>query len=182
LVGLLITIKHFTKKPEPQQAESTKPVAVLKDTTIQSNVPMDVVPRNSSALQPLAPEVVEKVAGTLEKYVKEHPSAPDIADAYFNLGQTYYQGGQYEKAIERYKQALALNPKNGAAHYVLGMAYGRQHRFKDASDEFEKAVNIDPNNPEARYLLAMAKFENGDRKGAMEQYESLKKLSPQYAD
>src|SRR6266567_907503 len=182
LVGLLLTIKHFAKKPEPPEAEITKPVALLKDTTIQSNVPMDVVPRNSSALQPLAPEVVEKITGTLEKYVKEHPSAPDIADAYFNLGNAYLNHNKYEEAIERYKQALALNPNNGAAHYVLGVAYGRQHRFKDASDEFEKAVSIDPNNPEARYLLAMAKFENGDRKGAMEQYESLKKLSPQYAD
>src|SRR5438132_12722716 len=95
LVGLLLTIKHFAKKPEPQEAAITKPVAVLKETTIQSNVPMDVVPRNSSALQPLAPEVVEKAAGTFEKYVKEHQSAPDIAAADLNLGQTTYQGGHY---------------------------------------------------------------------------------------
>src|ERR1043166_5034711 len=92
LVGLLLTIKHFAKKPDPKETEITKPLPVVKDVTTMSNVPMDVVPRNSSALQPLAPEVVEKISGTLEKYVKEHPDAPDIGDAYFNLDQTYYQG------------------------------------------------------------------------------------------
>src|SRR5438128_8587278 len=124
LVGLLLTIRHFAKKPEPQETEITKPVAVLKDTTIQSNVPMDVVPRNSSALQPLAPEVVEKIAGTLEKYVKEHPSAPDIADAYFNLGQTYYQGGQYEKAIEQLKKEIDRQHYDAEDQYtVCNMIY-----------------------------------------------------------
>jgi len=156
LVGLLLTIKHFAKKPEPQEAEITKPVAVLKDTTIQSNVPMDVVPRNSSALQPLAPEVVEKVAGTLEKYVKEHPSAPDIADAYFNLGQTYYQGGQYEKAIEPLQKAIDRHPYDADAHYTLGNTYDKLKRYKEAAQEFEMMTKIEPKNDSVYYNLGNA--------------------------
>src|SRR5260370_4205880 len=89
LVGLLLTIKHFAKKPNPAEAELTKPVAVVKDTTIQSNVPMDVLPRNSSALQPLAPDVVENVAGTLAKYVNKHPETPAIAESHFNCGTAH---------------------------------------------------------------------------------------------
>ncbi len=45
---------------------------------------------------------------------------PKDAEAYFNRGFAYADSGEHEKAIEAYKQAIALWPKWATAHYDLG--------------------------------------------------------------
>ena len=45
------------------------------------------------------------------------------SDVHYNLGNALYLLGQTEKAIEHYKDAIALNPDKSEFFYNIGNAY-----------------------------------------------------------
>ena len=45
---------------------------------------------------------------------------PDDADAHYNLGNAYYDLGQYQEAVASYKEAIRIKPDYAKAHYNLG--------------------------------------------------------------
>ena len=69
---------------------------------------------------------------------------PDNADASFNLGNVYFNKGQYRPAADNYRDAIRLNPNLAHAHYNLGMALLRLNDQKAADKEFQEAKRIDP--------------------------------------
>ena len=178
LVGVLLAVKHFSKKPGGEEVVFSKPVTVLKDTTVVPNVPRDVVPRPNDATKSVQPEAVEKVASILEKYVKEHPDAADIGDAYYNLGTTYYQSGQYEKAIEPLRKAIEYHPYDADAHFTLGNAYTQLKRYKEAAQEFETMIKIEPKNDAVFYNLGNAYLNMKEYDQAIAKYKEALALNP----
>ena len=84
------------------------------------------------------------------------------------------QSGKLDKAVEQYKTAIKLDPRDAAIHNTLGDLHVRQGRKKEAIDEFleasalyekdgfgqrsiavcQKVVNLDPQNWAVRLRLA----------------------------
>jgi type IV pilus biogenesis/stability protein PilW len=115
----------------------------------------------------------------LEDYpnaMKHFKEALDIDENYSeaanNLGNTYADMGEFEKAIEAYKKAIA-NPlyKNAAmALDNLGMVYYRLSRFDDALDAYKEALKRFSSFHLPYYGLALcynAKGQYGDAALAM---------------
>jgi tetratricopeptide (TPR) repeat protein len=116
--------------------------------------------------------------------------AADPAEPLIAHGQAAMKAGDYDKAIDVFKQAVAKSPKNPDAHFHLGEAYGsaaeKASLFGQASlaakcrDEFEAAVALDPNHIDAReglidfYLLAPG-FMGGSEEKALLQAQEIKK-------
>lgn len=100
--------------------------------------------------------------------------APDLGDAYFQLGIAYglrqmqaNQAGKeiepafgedgkprktsseraFEKAIEAYKKAVKDDPNNDAAFFNMGRAYAKLMKDEEAEDAFKKAVALKPDDP-----------------------------------
>lgn len=61
-------------------------------------------------------------------YAQEHSSS----DAYLNLANSYYSMGQYDKALESYREAMKLNPQNATIYINLGNCYIRAKKYDDA--------------------------------------------------
>ena len=184
LIGILLAVKHFAGKRGNAGSEATltKPAVVLKNVSVEGNAPLDLVPKSESAKQgQLAPEVVEKVSGPLEGYIKDHPDAPDIVDAYFNLGNTYYQGGQYQKAIEPLLKAIERHPYDADAHFALGNVYDKLKRYKEAAQEFEQLTKIEPKNDMVYYNLGNAYVNQNKVPDAIERYKQALALNPKNA-
>lgn len=60
-------------------------------------------------------------------------------------GNELYRGGEPIRAIEKYREALALNPANVNAHQRLGfLLYHVQHRFEDGLAHTTEALRLDP--------------------------------------
>ncbi len=67
----------------------------------------------------------------------------DYAEAFNNLGVVYYQQGDYNKAISRYKSAIAFRD-SASFHSNLGSAYFAQKKLPLAMNEYMLALQLDP--------------------------------------
>jgi predicted CXXCH cytochrome family protein len=70
---------------------------------------------------------------------------PDYVPAYLNWGGALYAKGQYEEAIQLYRQGINVNPLNASLHYGLSIALEKQNEVQEANDEMGLALKIDPN-------------------------------------
>ena len=184
LIAVLIVMRQFGGKTSKSENDAAvqKPAVVLQSVAPAGNAPKDEVPNTDlAAQQRLAPEIVDKLSTTMEKYIKDNPKAADIADAYFNLGNLYYQGGQYEKAIEPLKKALEHHPYDADAHYTLGNAYDKLKRHAEAAKEFDELTRIEPQNDSVYYNLGNAFSNQQKNEQAVEQYKKAIGLNPKNA-
>jgi len=85
---------------------------------------------------------------------------PNYTKAHVNLGISYINLGQYQKAIESSKRAIQLNPNDADAHNNLGASYGGLGRYKEAVTEYKEALRINPNLTVAHNNLSQLKQKN----------------------
>jgi Tfp pilus assembly protein PilF len=73
--------------------------------------------------------------------------------AYNNLGLAYYKKGEYQKAIESYRQALTSFPSYSICYANLGLAYEALMKWDEAVDAYEKAISYYPEYSSAHLNL-----------------------------
>ena len=74
------------------------------------------------------------------------------AMAYLNIGETYYDMREHEKAIPYFQKAVQLNPNHANAHLLLGLSYRALQRGDQARVHFEKTLELEPNHPQAAQI------------------------------
>lgn len=74
-----------------------------------------------------------------EKIIDEFPYSEL---AWFNLGAAYQGLKLYEKSIDAYKYAIAIDEKFDFAYRNMGDAYIRLRKFKDAIEVLEKVLEL----------------------------------------
>lgn len=60
------------------------------------------------------------------------------------LGNEAFEAANYDEAIRRYHQALAVNPKRAIVWYNLGLAHARKGELDDATRAYAQAVALAP--------------------------------------
>ncbi|MDQ7824075.1 MAG: tetratricopeptide repeat protein [Candidatus Eremiobacteraeota bacterium] len=75
------------------------------------------------------------------------------AQSLVNQGLQFAQKQMWDKAIEAFQRAIALNPQNPMAHNNLGYVYAEKGFFKEAFQEYEIALKIKPDYKEAQQNL-----------------------------
>ena len=106
-------------------------------------------------------EAFDKAANLLYKAIKINS---EYADAYYWLGEIYFDRKMYDAAKEAFEKAIHLNPTDEFAHLSLAEYYLSQNQPKEAIKEAEKVVEIDPENvfapdyiKKARQLMSKGK-------------------------
>ena len=79
---------------------------------------------------------------------------PDSVRINNNLGNTYYDRGDYKRAEEYYWKAVSTDDNFPQPHYNLGSILQSRNDFYGALVEFEKAIAIDPDFPYAYQNMA----------------------------
>ncbi|SEG52316.1 Tetratricopeptide (TPR) repeat [Bryocella elongata] len=101
------------------------------------NKALSLLKDDSRALYYLA--LVERNQGDLEDSVKHlqmvEAKFPRSRDAHRELGFSFYQMHQYDKAMAEYLQVQAIDPDDLAAHYNLAILYRRTGQKEKASVE-----------------------------------------------
>jgi len=90
---------------------------------------------------------------------------PQLAEAHLQLGNLYYDQGEYAEAIPEYVRALELNSDLADAHYRLGQAYVRTGEKDRAQEQFQvyqrlreqHLAEIDKQRAEIRQFVYSAK-------------------------
>lgn len=79
---------------------------------------------------------------------------PALPQGYLDLGKSYYQGGELEKADTAFQHALKLQPKAVDAIRYRGIISLRLKRLDDARDYLNRAAALDGMSAEIAYNLA----------------------------
>src|SRR5688572_30465665 len=83
---------------------------------------------------------------------------------------------QLDRAIELYKQALAIRPAWDEGHWNLGTALYEVDRFAEARDAFRKVVVAHPENGTAWALKGLCEFRLKNFDAALEDLVQARKL------
>ncbi len=81
-------------------------------------------------------------------------------DESVHLGDSFFNQGNYENAIEAYTGYLKLHPNNIKSLYNRGRAYEELGNYEMALADFNKVLENDPNHVQARLSIANNLYRN----------------------
>jgi tetratricopeptide (TPR) repeat protein len=124
--------------------------------------------------------------GTVREGLKELQSVikanPELAEAYFYMGQAHQDQQQEAQALAAYKTAVAKDPKLGEAHVKIAQIYNDTQRKAEALPHLEAAIKAASEGaswlPEAYFLHGTISLERGQKKAAIDSYTSFLKVAP----
>ncbi|MFH1665717.1 MAG: tetratricopeptide repeat protein, partial [Candidatus Omnitrophota bacterium] len=104
---------------------------------------------------------------------------PKNARLYLNLGNTYYEKGQTDQAIEQYLKSIAINKNYAVAYGNIGSAYLSKKDIDNAEKYISIAIQLQNNYPIAHYNLGIIHFKNKRYKEAIEELKTATDQLPQ---
>ncbi len=82
----------------------------------------------------------EKAIDDVEK--KKDRGTAEVADL-INLGVSYYNTGDFDKAKEAYGDAIAKDPNSAYAYTNLGNVFRDEENYREAETNYRKAIKVD---------------------------------------
>ncbi len=125
-----------------------------------------------------------KLAGEqLQLYQKEEKEDADRTAAAIKAGQADKElasGGDPQKAVALYREAIASYPDNAMLNFKLSVALDRVGDRSDEMEALKKAIQLDPQMAVAHYQLAYLAALTGDFVLAENEYGQAVKAAPAY--
>lgn len=97
---------------------------------------------------------------------------PATEDSLLGIAASYQALENYDKAIEFYKKAMNIAPKNSEIPYYIGYLYSEQQKWNEAESYLRKSIALNPES-EAKTLLpyVMQNFTLAEYNEAVNLYE-----------
>jgi small glutamine-rich tetratricopeptide repeat-containing protein alpha len=86
----------------------------------------------------------KEYAKALPYLERAYPYMADNPDFLYELGASYFQTGQTQKAGQIAADILELEPYYVDAYHLLGSAYARLGDLKQAKEAWEQVLALDP--------------------------------------
>lgn len=118
---------------------------------------------------------IEKDKIKFDGNVRKNQKDPN---AHVDLGWTYYQEGNWGKALAEYETAVNLDPANVSAHYNLGLVYSELMRYEDAEKAFQKTIQLNNRHGLAYFNLGHVCFLQQKYDEAIQNIKIALELSP----
>jgi len=143
-----------------------------------------VVPGQPQARMPQAqspqPQAVDpgklSMIAALEKETQANPANEK---AWIELGNSYFDAGQFDKSIQAYRKALEINPNNANVWTDMGVMYRRSGNPQEAINSFDKAIEVDPKHEVSRMNKGIVLLHDmNDIEGAIKAWEGLLEVNP----
>jgi len=99
--------------------------------------------------------------GVLIVHVPPVDGHPDSLDQQFEKATAAYEQGQYDRAVEGYRDVLDAGYASVALYYNLGNAYVRLDQLGQAIRYYEKARRLRPHDPKIQHNLEQARRKAG---------------------
>lgn len=99
--------------------------------------------------------------------------------AYFNMGWAYHNKGDYNAALESFRNAIKNNPDYYQAYYNMGLTLDKLNDMKGSVSAFEKAISLNGAYVEAYYSLGLANIKLKDKAAAEKAFQKVMELQPQ---
>ncbi len=152
--------------------------SINRDTSLQTAAPVSQPVTASATNSSSVPQggMQADVQQTLDRAAAE----PKNFAVQMKTGDMYAQIGRFDKAIEFYKQGIALKPDDFQANVVIANAYFDSGKFEDAEGFYTKALLINPKDINARTDLGTTFVErqNPDYERALTEFRSALEIDP----
>jgi tetratricopeptide (TPR) repeat protein len=126
--------------------------------------------------------------GNDDRAIKEFRMAleknPRIPQVHFRIAQLLLKQDDAQardRALDEYRQELAVAPQSAAAENAIGDIYREQQKLEDAAQHYRRAVVIDPGSAEAHIGLAQIWLAQRDPERARQELEIAIGLQPDNA-
>jgi len=115
-------------------------------------------------------ELQIRIAG-LERLLEANPNN---LQALIQLGNDYFDSGDYEKAVQSYRKALQIDPKNADVMTDTATGYRKLGEPKEAVTWLRKAVETEPGHAIALFNLGLVlRDDMKDNAGALKAWEGF---------
>jgi cytochrome c-type biogenesis protein CcmH/NrfG len=146
-----------------------------------SGLPVPSAPPRSQPPPPQAgtqgPSV--ETAARIFKLEKLTNQSPNDAEAWIQLGNSYFDSENHEKAINAYQKYLALKPDDANVLTDMGVMYRRSGKPAEAIEAFDKAIAVDPRHEVSRFNKGIVLMHDlNDIAGAVKAWEELVAVNP----
>ncbi|MBN3038158.1 MAG: tetratricopeptide repeat protein [Candidatus Omnitrophica bacterium] len=115
-------------------------------------------------------------------YVRTLKYAPNSWRTYYNLGNTYRDINESEKAESAYKKVISLNPQFAQTYNNLGLIYDERGKDAEAFSLYKKAVELEPELAQGHYNLGLVYERSKKRKEAIAAYQEAINLDPEFIE
>ncbi len=106
-------------------------------------------------------------------------SVEDIAAEYYNIGNGYYELGNYQRAIRYYELALTRRPDLLPATWNLALALIHLHDYQTAEILLQEWLESDPENIEAREALAVVFRGQARTEESLQMFQKVLEIAPE---
>ena len=96
------------------------------------------------------------------------------------LGDLLLQRSRWEDAIQEYKKALAVDPKQPGLHTSIGEGFLRAGKLQEAEKEFQLELKLDSRNESAWLDLSNLQLLEGKPRDALDSIEKIWRISPEF--
>lgn len=104
------------------------------------------------------------------------------AKDYFLQGKIHYNNARYEKAIEQFNHAIALDSSDANYFLQRGFCKGLMGEYESSISDFTQAYRLDPSNKFALVSRGSAKSKLDRHEEAIEDFNRAIALDPDYAE
>jgi superkiller protein 3 len=126
-------------------------------------------------------QALGKSKEAIEAWHKALDLQPNLAGAHLDLGNVYFEMGDFQKAQEEWKIALAGRPIDIPTHLAnMGMVYFQTERYNNAIMAWQKASELKPGDSNLHYNLAVVYFKEGKYKAADMELNECLRIQPGY--
>lgn len=101
------------------------------------------------------------------------PATENARVAYLNMGNILDDANRFDEAVEAYRKALAISPKDHTVYYNLGIAYRHAEKPELAVAAWKKAAELDPNDSRPAVAIADYYYERGYYDLAETEYRTI---------
>lgn len=107
--------------------------------------------------------IVSLAAVTVLAALSAGAQQQDGGEGHFNIGVNHLREGRNALALDEFKKAVRLDPKNAYFHKALGLCYMQMRKYGDSVDALKKALQLNPYYVDARNDLGTALILSGKR-------------------
>ena len=104
----------------------------------------------------------------------------DRARNWVRAGTYYYERGDLNKALQKYAQALELNPESTDAFTGAGNVALLKKKYPEALRLYQMAEEVEPMNAQVKFNLGLAYARMGDMGASERKFEEALQIFPDY--
>jgi len=98
-----------------------------------------------------------------------------------DLADLYFDAGDFEKAIEEYKNAISKDPFDTSLYNNLALSYYQLENYDSAIETLRTALELEPENPELHDNMALILYEKGNVSESIKELQKAIELDPSFA-